>query len=510
MKILIADDDDYTREGLVESIDWSRFGIEEVVQARNGSEAKSIAAWFQPDIVLTDIKMPKLDGISFAHELAEMNPSCMLIFMSGYMEIDYLKSAIKLSAVDFIEKPIDLMGVEKAIEKAIAAIHERRSAADMKENRKELLQQKLVNILISKDFDYEMAKKLCGDVDFSLKRNYYCVIIHDNEKRSNTEEVINLVTDFFDQKRMQAIGNYAGDYSYTFIIACDTKEKYRMSGVFQAFLSQYTNFILGVGFDTNDIRSIHNGYQTALLAMNCSFYDNTNRIFYVDDEIMQQRNLEPGLYNEFVGLLREHPYNLKEWCDKVFDNLKTNKYYRKEQVQALFTSMIIVLCRENREVLDGSEHLDNEEKIELAIRNQDKLEGIRRLLFKLITKLEERYQEQSQYSRLIRGVTNYISNHYGEAELSVSQIAEYFHFSSAYLSVLFKQEMNITLKQYISNVRIERAKKMLELDYDKITEIAIKCGYANANYFAKVFKEVTGMTPIEYREDKLNTSAQKN
>lgn len=502
MKILIADDEDYTREGLVESIDWNRFGISEVVQARNGNEAKNIAAWFQPDIVLTDIKMPKLDGISFAHELVQMDPLCMLIFMSGYMEIDYLKSAIKLSAVDFIEKPIDLIGVEKAIDKAIATIRERRNAADMKENRKELLQQKLVNILISREFDYEMTKKLCTDIEFSLKKNYYCVVIYDNDKSSNTEEGVNLVSDYFNQKKIQAIGNYAGDYSYTFIIAYDAKEKYRMNGIFQSFLSKYTNYVLGVGFDTSDIRNIHNSYQTALLAINCSFYDNTNRIFYVDDEIMQQKNLEPGLYNEFVRLLRESPYNLKDWCDKVFDNLKNNKYYRKEQVQALFTSMVIAICHENGEVLDGSEHLDNEEQIELTIHNLDNLNDIRLILFKLITKVEEKYQEQSQYSRLIRGVTNYVSNHYNEAELSVSQIAEYFHFSSAYLSVLFKQEMNITLKQYISNVRIERAKKMLELDFDKITDIAVKCGYANANYFAKVFKEVTGMTPLEYREEK--------
>lgn len=503
MKLLIADDEDYTREGLVESIDWNRYGITEVVQARNGSEAKNIVAWFQPDIVLTDIKMPKLDGISFAQELAEMIPSCMLIFMSGYMEIEYLKSAIKLSAVDFIEKPIDISGVEKAIEKAIGSIHERRNAEDMKENRKELLQQKLVNILISKEFDYEMARKLCHDVEFSMKKNYCCIVVSDWSRYSNTEEVVNLVSDYFNQKRLQVIGNYAGNYCYTFILSYDEKEKYRINSNIQNFSNKYLEYRIGIGFDASDIRNIYNSYQTAILAANISFYDNTNRIFCIDDEILKQKNLEPGLYSDFVGIMRDNPCSLREWLVKLFENMKKNKYYRKEQVQALFTTMVIAICRENGEVLDGSEHLGNEEQIELTIHSCDKLSEIREIMFDLIMKLEEKHQEQSQYSRLIRGVTNFIGCHYQEAELSVSQIAEHFHFSSAYLSVLFKQEMNVTLKQYISNIRIERAKKMLESEFDKITEIAVKCGYANANYFAKVFKEVTGLTPVEYREERL-------
>ena len=106
------------------------------------------------------------------------------------------------------------------------------------------------------------------------------------------------------------------------------------------------------------------------------------------------------------------------------------------------------------------------------------------------------------YGRVIRGVMEYVAEHYGEENLSVVQIAEHLHFSPAYLNVLFKQEMKITLKQYLSNYRLERAKKLLEQEYDKITEIAEKCGYANANYFAKVFREATNMSPAEYRREK--------
>ena len=114
----------------------------------------------------------------------------------------------------------------------------------------------------------------------------------------------------------------------------------------------------------------------------------------------------------------------------------------------------------------------------------------------------ERQQEQAGYSRVVCGVLEYIEKHYGEESLSITQIADQLHLSSAYLNVLFRQEMKQTLKQYLSNYRLEKARRMLEQDFDKITEIAEKCGYANSNYFAKVFREAEGMTPLEYRKQK--------
>ena len=116
--------------------------------------------------------------------------------------------------------------------------------------------------------------------------------------------------------------------------------------------------------------------------------------------------------------------------------------------------------------------------------------------------LEKRRQAQSGYNRVVRGVQDYIAQHYQEETLSVSSIAEQFHFSPAYLNVLFKQELKVTLKQYISSYRLERAKMMLDQGYDRVSEIAEQCGYANANYFAKVFREATGMSPLEYRKEK--------
>ena len=122
MKILIADDEDYTREGLIESVSWEEYDIDEIMQAVNGLEAIGIAKWFRPDIILTDVRMPKIDGIEFATEVLNWNPGSRIIFMSGYMEIEYLKSAIRLAAIDYIEKPIDADVLCQALRKAVDEI----------------------------------------------------------------------------------------------------------------------------------------------------------------------------------------------------------------------------------------------------------------------------------------------------------------------------------------------------------------------------------------------------
>ena len=146
MRLLIADDEAYAREGLLDAIDWEACGIHEIMQAADGREALSIASWFSPEIVLTDIRMPKLNGIEFAEKLLRQCPDSKLLFMSGYMEIEYLKKAISLDAVEFVEKPIDIRKLEAAVQKAVSFIKEKERQEHTEEQWLHLERQRLLNI----------------------------------------------------------------------------------------------------------------------------------------------------------------------------------------------------------------------------------------------------------------------------------------------------------------------------------------------------------------------------
>ncbi len=502
MKILIADDEDYTREGLIDSINWNSMGIRELMQARNGMEALAVAKWFKPDIVLTDIRMPKLNGIQFATELVQLNPQSKIIFMSGYMEIDYLKSAIQLAAVDYLEKPIDLAVLRSAIEKAAEDIKTKQQTSMLKADRKELQQQKLANTLICKDNDKEMLYKLCKEVAFPTDKNYICLIIWNKKGGINSEEFQNDILNFWKKCRLQVLCNYLGEGKYLVIIAFGRKESSKLTVLYRKMAESIPDITLGIGFDAADIMNIYNSYQTAQLAMNCAFYEEEERVFMIDEEILQKQGVEPGIYGEFMKVLTEEPFQLKNWCAAFFSDLRKQKYYRKEKIQTLLASFAASMAGQYPDLMDYISGVQSKEDLEQRMNRFLTLTEIEEFMNALIEKIESMQQNQSKYSRIIRGVMDYIANHYRESDLSITRIAEHFHFSPTYLNVLFKQETRVTLKQYLSDYRIEKAKTLLANEYYKISEISELCGYANGNYFAKVFKEVTDLTPLEYRKQR--------
>ncbi|MEZ3444072.1 MAG: response regulator [Lachnospiraceae bacterium] len=521
MKVLIADDEDYTREGLIEAVDWEKFGIDEIMQAVNGAEAARIAQWFCPDIVISDIRMPQMDGLAFAEQLIQYNPDSRIIFISGYMEIEYLKSAIQLAAIDYIEKPIDLQALDRAIARAadeIRRIHQGKAAVA---EHRELQQQKLFRLLTDKEVDERTLDKLFQETGALVKNGcFQCVAaILQNISGSDMKHAENRVcalaeapaNDMAEHRTKQikefikaagfgVVASYRAEkQQYEFVIAYPEKEEYRLLPLYQHILDKMPGLCIGVGVEAKNWRNVHNSYKTADMAVNCAFYQEDRRLFVIDETIAQKTFINPSIYGEFLQVMSESVSRLDQWCRELFEQLGFRKYYRREQVYTLLTSFLNALYQKYPYLYDACPQIRGEEDIAAHVMGLGTLAEIRELFFLIVDFMKEHQQEQSGYSRIVCGVQDYIEKHYQEESLSVAEIAEALHLSPAYLNVLFKQEMKMTLKQYLSNYRLEKAKRMLEQGYDKITEIAEKCGYASANYFAKVFKEATDVTPVEYR-----------
>mgnify|MGYP002511022391 CR=1 FL=1 len=505
MKILIADDEDYTREGLIDAVDWDKFGIDEIMQAVNGAEAARIAQWFQPDIVISDIRMPQMDGIELAERLLRINPDSRIIFISGYMEIEYLKSAIQLAAVDYIEKPVDLHALDRAIARAAADVRRIDQGRAAVAEHKELQQQKLFRLLTDKEVDERTLGKLFQETGTLVKGGcFQCVAAvlrrEPDSDVSNPEDVLERVRELIADFGFGVLASYHLEKrQYEFIIAYQEREQYRIKPLCQKLLDNIPGLCIGVGVEAQSYHNVHNSYQTADMAVNCAFYQADRRLFSIDEAILQKAYINPGIYGEFLQMMSEPVGRLEQWCAELFGQLGSRKYYRKEQVYMLLISFLNALYQKYPYLYDACPQIRSEEEIAVYVSKLGTLWEIRELFFQVLDCIKTHRQEQSGYSRIVCGVQDYIGRHYQEETLSVKEIAGELHLSSAYLNVLFKQEMKMTLKQYLSSYRLEKAKRMLEQGYDKVTEIAEKCGYANANYFAKVFREATDMSPMEYR-----------
>lgn len=503
MKILIADDEDYTREGLIEGIDWEEFGIDEMMQAMNGDEALRIVKWFRPDIVLTDIRMPKMDGIAFAEEMLKAIPQSKLIFISGYMETEYLKSAIRLSAIDYIEKPIDVDQVRKALRKAVDQIARERKTREVDEGNRELRQQKLFELLTHRDSDGRAVEKFAGEVGFPLSGKYVCVEVQFPRCRKAAGTEMDKVLEMIRETEGKAVGIWQDNALFEVIIAYPGRIGYRLGPLYRRIMDHWPECKVAVGIEAGDHRNIYNSCRTARAAMNRAFYRPEQRMFEINENILQQKRfMEPGIYGSFLRTLPEGPQKTAEWFRGLFEDLFSREYYQKEQIYTLMLSLLTAVFKQFPESYDSLPRVQGEEQLQAYLMEMDSLQEMQVFTEKILGHVQEREEKLSGYGRIVRDVMDYIAKHYGEENLSTARIAEHFHFSQTYMNVLFKQETKVTLKQYLSSYRLEKAKQLLEHDYGKVTEIAEKCGFANANYFAKVFREATGMTPMEYRDRK--------
>lgn len=499
MHLLIADDDDYTRNGLMESIDWNKYGISEVTQARDGAEALQIAVRRQPDIVLTDIRMPKLNGIEFAEQLAEKCGECKLLFMSGYLDTDYLKSAIKLAAVDYIEKPIKLPELEAAIQKTVEFINDKQMNHVLNDQRMDLQRQKLAGMLKQKNNNSDELLRLCNETGFPKDLSYICLVTWYKSAAQSQETVIAALQSYWKANNVSAVCGNLNENHYLSVLALKKQETKRIKSLIQPFLQQNEDFCVGTGVEADNLTLVPDSFQTALKALERSFYNPKIRFFYTEEKKNVPQGVNTDLYPEFFHLLKNDPKKLPSWFDTVCDGFCEMEYPRKERVGALFTSFAQAMLREKSTVLSRIDSIYSLGELEQYFQNCDSIISMKQLVSRILAAYMEEVESSSKYSRVVRDVMDYIASHYCKLDLDLREIADHVHLSTAHLGTLFKQETGITIKQYIADYRLDLAKKLISNEHYKINAISEQCGYASASYFTKVFKEATEVTPVEYR-----------
>ena len=498
MRLLVVDDEVYTRKGIAGLIDWKKYGIQYVLEAEDGMQAYEIAMWFQPNIILTDIKMPKMNGIEFAKKIRQLCPEVHVIFVSSYMEIEYLKSAIQLSAVDYIQKPVNINVLEAAINKSIGMIQ--RASAYKKESEGSLkIKKQLFTVMLS----YE-NNRILQDSDEQLTfinnvKDCYCIIV---------ETVNNHILDEFEGIALGCGFEYAlmgmrrPNYYVGLIGKVERLVEIDNLKLLASKLLDESVLRVSYSIIPREPADFWIAYNEAAAAYERSFFLPEEGVF---EFVMRQpyMMLNFDLQDEFKVLIENGSKNVYEWMDKLKVEVSRN-YYSVEQIKAFYYSLINTVIEYNP-VISKKLYLANEHSIEPK-QLWDKINHARNInvLHNILQETIDYYfetDEENSLSRLIRDAVRYIHKNYTNPDLSIVDIANAVHLSSAYLNLSFKKEKGITLKQYIISYRLECAKKLLMDRNRKVKDIAAECGFFDNGYFAKVFRKEIGVTPLEYREN---------
>lgn len=506
INLLIVDDEVFTREGLLEMLPLDDLGITETRQAFDGLDALNIVKDFEPNILLTDVRMPRMNGIELAFEIRKLYPECSIIFMSGYSDKEYLKSAISLKAITYVEKPIELEELDEAIKTAVLensksltikdSIENKIALEMIDENNKAQLKTSL-NSLISKELIEELNTSNFVTVLLKTENIIKNSTVIDELKNICSLYSFNSFISIKDERAIIIQLFFPKDNTYKDITSDIFNSLFISIG---EYLSKQTNYYLCVGKIVSDLGDIPVSYTIADNLRNNTFFYDYNSIMMPIVNSKESYVLYDGIYSEFYKYLNAEENQklilyIKQLTSEIRKYTGTPVSYVKDIYYRLFLKIIDFAVKRN---LDLDESLNSNyvfEKI-LEFPNIFILENF------LIDKINEFFvilKDKTSKSNPVLSVLDYIHNHYSDSNLSLEQISKNTFLTPAYICVIFKDFTSITVNKYLNEYRIEKAKLFL-MDSDiSMSDIATKVGYSDGNYFSKSFRKATSYTPSEYR-----------
>lgn len=523
MKLLIVDDEKLTRDGLMHSIDWKSLGIDAVASADDGQHGYETALAFRPDILLSDVRMPRMSGIEMAEKLQILNPALSIIFMSGYSDKEYLKAAIKLKAVSYVEKPIDLEEITETVLEAKTAVEDERKAASSKALSLARSRAALASRLTyapKGNTDVFAQEEL--DLDFPKGEDtpFFTFLIRFHHSTYNQDALAAIMEPAVDRVlcslHLENIHSTRQGLLYFYHVwgfSDYTANRKNTLGrlLMQELSSLSLRFHIVFGKNVTGALQIHNSYNSAVIELQYSFFypDNTYRIyehrdtsdtFFDASTLHAERRLSETLLRKDkkqTDLLLEELFRQMMPPSSVLPNQVKDFYY------TLFTTL-----KETCEMLNlpGSSTEEPGGSLWSYISECESIYELQEYLRKKTDDFFSQIKNRIENSSTVGLIKEFISGHYQDETLSIKDISEHVFLSSSYICTLFKNETGQTLNQYLTDFRIDKAKKLLTDPRYKITDISARVGYSDGNYFGKTFKKLVGMSPSEYRERALNLS----
>lgn len=533
LKILLVDDEDITRKGMMKIINRAQAGFEVVGEARNGLEALYSIENNPPHVVITDIQMPLMDGRELVTKLENKYPQIRKIVLSGYNDFNYVRSTMKCGAADYLLKPVDseeLINLLKKIEDDIQQEKEKRqNEIDLKIKLREslpLLKDEFIcEILTGKKFSKKEFEDRLNYFDICLEKGKYSVLIIsvDNYRsivdklgiedaklkafiiRNIAEEIISSKTSYISYEKE---GNFIAAVS----VPDDDVSKLKsiVEELYRALL-RYTGFrfTISMGEAAEDVSLLKESYIDAKNKLRFRFYKDKSSCIdtsYADEYIQYIDNEKSNMHSEnLISSLKNciELTNINE-VSKIINNfyavLIDFKLEPGEAVK-LFTEVCIKV-QMNVPECDKSlvELYGNEYSFVKALGAFDTLDAMKSYAIDIFESMVKNIEKirRTKDVKTVEIVKAYIQKHYNE-DISLNKIVEVTYLSPSYVCDLFKKQTGENIINYLTRVRIEKAKLLLKDIKVKTYEVGQQVGYEDPTYFSKVFKKAVGVSPSEYR-----------
>lgn len=517
MKLLIVDDEELTRIGLINSIDWESLGIFNLFQAEDGISGLRIAREVRPEIILCDVRMPRLNGIELVERLEKLLPNSAFIFMSGYSDKEYLKAAIRLKAINYVEKPLDPAEVASAIKEAYHCVRQH-----MRTVKNELFYSREADSSFaaaltqpykdSREIIAALTKELNLKLTPSLSVTSFVVKVE--QSQADLNHVNQILADLeiylsYSRNRVYYISKYIQYHIFHIVSpAPPSSSSMNRIGTFLKNRFQKTcAFYISRGETCTGISKAYESYASAVSLMQSSFFFDSGTYFTPEKKMTgYKEKTGNGSYDRYVPILSNAVLSkdlnaVKDLLFQLHHEFYQQKHIFPHEARDLYYKLFMTLedCRQQLRLAPAAEP-------ENAMKLLENCFNFHELHERLTQKTELLFEAARSYmpeNSTIFLIKDYIHKHYHHDSLSVRDIGNQVFLSASYVCTYFKNETGQTINQYLTEFRMKKAKELLADPRYQIADISFKVGYSNGNYFSKSFKKLTGLSPSDYREKML-------
>ena len=542
LKIFLAEDEVVVRETIKRMIPWEELGFELVGEAADGEMALPLLIRQQPDLLITDIKMPFMDGLTLARLAKKEIPGLKVVILSGYDDFNYAKQAIGIGVEDYLLKPI----TKNALLERLSEIRSRYEHEKTQKEYYEKFQREMqayeknssrdfFEALVDGSMDmmevYKRAEKLGLDIvaeaynvliftmncdeDFSGQRDEYS---------SWEAESLELLENFF-AGHSSAMLFRSNIFSYGVLLKGqrETIEENTRACVdeIRKILSRQDGrreWFLAVGQSVERLSQIQKSYHTASRAFSQRYLYDENILYYDEMETMEhpggQAETEDNAYLQKVDVNALNPAILQKFLSNGLqeetENFVKDYFYAigQEPMESLvFRNYVILNVRFSvisfiKGLGCDTNEMESADTEEVLAESGKNMESAIAYAKKMISQaIEIRDQNSGNKNRsILKTAVDFIDSHYMEEDISLNTVANVANVSSNHFSALFSQNMGQTFIEYLTTLRMNKAKELLRCTGMRSSEIAGEIGYKDAHYFSYLFKKTQGMTPSEYRK----------
>lgn len=535
IKVFLVEDEMVIRRGIKNSIDWEKEGYIFCGEASDGELAYPMIIKEKPDILITDIRMPFMDGLELCKLVKKELPNIKILILSGYDEFDYAKEAIRLGVTEYLLKPISSGKLLEALNGVSESIRREKEDKDlvrkymeeMRENT-EHEKQKFFEQMIAGNLSMADALETGKKYEMNLSAGMYNLLLFrftlgkENRKSGEllgeAEYAIEKLTE-----RLEYVFEFQrGVEGWAFLLMADNEEQMservkELSKDLEEIMKNYSTiaYFGGIGQPVARLRELEESFREAERALAARFTMELNRIISVEDIRMAQNvdtldDIEITSFGEIEKtrtMLEKFLNNgaedeIDEFVDVYINELPEENLKSVLMRQYIIMDAYIVMMSfcEKIEGIEGemqaqSEELKNSMK---TIQTLEEIKNYIRMLLKKIIGVRDTISGR-RYSDIIEIAKDQIRKTYMSDEISLNTIAAEVGMSPSYFSSIFSKEMGKTFVEYLTEIRMDRAKELLMCSSMKTSEIGYEVGYMDPHYFSYIFKKTQNCTPKEFR-----------